>query len=77
MSNKINWSDLFQQYGNIKVWAEFCDGTLSGRQLYAHFVNTKLGGSVRNLLRTLGVDQTRKLAKRALARRRCYYSSLA
>ena len=42
---------------------------MTGREFYAVFANTSLGGHVRNLLRSYGVDRSRKLARKALNRR--------
>lgn len=61
--NAFDWRSL----RTVDV-VKFSNGELSGRQFYDLYRNTPLGGRVRELLRTRGVDNSRYLAKRAVCR---------
>lgn len=65
----MNWNALTSSPSQVNLLREFAEGRVSGRQLYEVYKNTKLGGIVRNLLRDKGVEDARRLAKRALERR--------
>lgn len=69
-SRSVNWSLLITELGS-SVLRDFADGNLSGRELYADAVafSRKASPEVRNLLRSRGVAEARKLARKALARR--------
>ena len=64
-----NWNSILSNRANRKTVASFAAGKTTGRQFYAAFANTSLGGDVRNLLRTYGVSRSRVLARKALNRR--------
>ena len=64
-----DWNWILSNKTSRRVVLEFVSGQLSGRGLYSYFVNTKLGGQVRNLLRVHGVEGSRRLARKALSRR--------
>ena len=65
----MNWNDLTGNNAKINLLRQFANGAVSGRQLYAVYKNTAHGGLVRGLLRDKGVEDARRLAKRALERR--------
>lgn len=62
-----NWS-LINQKMKTEL-AGFVNGTISGRQFYRQAQINGIGGEVRSLLRTHGVDYARRLGKKALSRR--------
>tara|TARA_R100000008_G_scaffold54328_1_gene33161 strand:+ start:10698 stop:10910 length:213 start_codon:yes stop_codon:yes gene_type:complete len=64
-----NWTSILSNRKNRSAVTNFANGNMTGREFYATFANTSLGGHVRNLLRTYGVDRARKLARKALNRR--------
>jgi len=64
-----NWKSILSNRTNRKTVTSFAEGKTTGRQFYAAFANTSLGGDVRNLLRTYGVSRARVLARKALNRR--------
>lgn len=65
----MNWSALTANASQTNLLRQFAEGQASGRELYQAYKNTKNGGIVRNLLREKGVEEARKLARRALSRR--------
>ena len=64
-----NWGSILANRENIVIVNNFANGTISGMEFYYKFSGTKLGGHIRNLLRTYGVEHARILAKKALNRR--------
>ena len=64
-----NWTSILSNRKNRTAVTNFANGNMTGREFYSAFANTSLGGHVRNLLRSYGVDQARKLARKALNRR--------
>ena len=66
-----NWSSILGNRKNRSTVTSFAEGKTSGRDFYSAFANTSLGGDVRNLLRSHGVDRSRGLARKALSRREC------
>ena len=64
-----DWSSLLSSQRKQNVVKRFATGELSGKQFYSSFKNTNLGGTVRNLFRTHGVVNSRRLARKALVRR--------
>jgi hypothetical protein len=65
----MNWNDLTANTSQVNLLRQFIKGDVSGRQLYDVYKNTAYGGIVRGLLREKGVEDARRLAKRALERR--------
>jgi hypothetical protein len=70
----INWNSVLVDNGDLFLFGLFAGGHLSGRQLYAHYVNGDQGGIVRGLLRKYGVSRLRGLAKKAVERRSVSYA---
>ena len=66
-----NWNSILGNRKNRSVVESFASGEITGRDFYAAFANTSLGGNVRNLLRSYGVNRSRSLARKALNRREC------
>ena len=64
-----DWNSILVNRENVNAVHSFANGRISGEDFYARFSGTKLGGHVRNLLRTYGVERARILAKKALNRR--------
>jgi hypothetical protein len=64
-----DWNSILSNRGNVHTVNNFANGSISGEDFYARFCGTPLGGSIRNLLRTYGVERARILAKKALNRR--------
>ncbi len=64
-----DWTSLLTTKRNVTAVSSFASGTMSGRQFYSVFANTKSGGTVRSLLRNYGVSKARTLARKALSRR--------
>jgi hypothetical protein len=64
-----DWNSILVNRENVNAVHSFANGRISGEDFYARFSCTKLGGHVRNLLRTYGVERARILAKKALNRR--------
>jgi len=64
-----NWGTLLGTKKSVNYVKQFSAGKMSGRSLYSKYSNTENGGVVRGLLRTHGVETSRKLAKKALFRR--------
>jgi len=64
-----NWGTLLGTKKSVSYVKQFSSGKMSGRSLYSKYANTENGGVVRGLLRTHGVESSRKLAKKALFRR--------
>jgi hypothetical protein len=62
---KVDWSVV-----NDVVLVAFAHGIISDKKFYSQFKSTEHGGMIRNLLREKGVDNARKLALRALQRRK-------
>ncbi len=63
--NKVDWSVV-----NDVVLVAFAYGIISDKKFYSQFKSTEHGGMFRNLLREKGVNNARKLALRALQRRK-------
>ena len=66
---KIDWDVILGSVFDETVVQNFATGQDSGRELYAFFANGAGGGEVRHLLRQHGVDNARRLARKALRRR--------
>jgi hypothetical protein len=64
-----DWNSILSNRDNVNAVNHFASGRMSGEEFYSRFSGTRLGGSIRNLLRTYGVDRARILAKKALNRR--------
>ena len=64
-----DWDALLDSKQNVVAVKQFAYGNMSGRDLYARFSNTGLGGEVRSLLRNHGVTYSKRLARKALSRR--------
>ncbi len=68
MNQVTNWSAIMSELGRGTV-RNFASGRLSGwRGLYRKAVYSPVGGEVRSLLRNRGVDDARRLARKALNR---------
>lgn len=70
MKNSVstNWTIVLQNVFADEL-EEFANGTISGRQLYSFVTNTEAGPEIRRLLRERGVNEARRLARKALSRR--------
>jgi len=64
-----DWSSLLNSKKKVGVVCNFAHSEMSGKDFYAYFKNTSSGGVVRSLLRTYGVSNSKKLARKALNRR--------
>ena len=64
-----NWTNLLSSKKNVSKVVNFARGQMSGQDFYSHFTNTENGGTVRGLLRDHGVNESRRLARKALSRR--------
>lgn len=64
----VDWNKVFRVVGNSDV-VDFATGRASGRRFYDSAVNTTVGGEVRSLLRSRGVEGARVLARKACRRR--------
>lgn len=64
-----DWSSILLNRQNVNIVNNFANGRISGMEFYHKFSGTELGGHIRNLLRTYGVEHARILAKKALNRR--------
>ena len=61
-----DWKLIFRTNRNA-VW-QFANGG-SGRNLFKAFANTDAAGEVRDLVRSRGTDNARRLARKAVSRR--------
>lgn len=68
-NGKIDWSGLTSNSTRTDLLKNFATGEVSGASLYNLYKGTENGGTVRNMLRVLGVDKVRQLARKALSRR--------
>lgn len=65
----VNWTNLIS---NLPEVEDFARGEMSGRELYAaaqDYCDLEERGMIRSLLRNRGVDESRRLARKALRRR--------
>lgn len=58
----VNWSEILSEVGPERLRA-FCEGSITRREFES------VGTNARRLVRTLGVDEARTRARKALARR--------
>jgi hypothetical protein len=68
-NGKIDWSSLTSNPTRTDLLRDFAAGQVSGTGLYNVYKGTENAGTVRNMLRVLGVDKVRQLARKALSRR--------
>jgi len=64
----VNWSEIISNLGRDTLRG-FANGEISGRGLYESALAWGGSAEVRNLLRSRGVNEARKLARKALSRR--------
>ena len=65
----VNWTEVIRDLPEVE---DFARGELSGRELYStaiDWANMETRSAVRNLLRNRGVEESRRLARKALRRR--------
>lgn len=64
---RANWEEILRVAG--QTLTQFATGNASGNALQNVVKNTDASGEVRNLLRSRGVTETRRIARKALRRR--------